>query len=236
MDQLKDKTIMDRAFKAINLKQFSKRNVFDRVDKVDIVCSLHRQYILRMCVKRLFDSYKIPKELKWLYPMLLRAESHQNWLGIHQPYCYITVRHGIVESETDDEWHVDGFSTNITHLPEQNYIWSNIFPTEYVIKPLNIPSDFSSRKHNIQWFIQDSMSTIDKVQTFEEETIYCLDPYIIHRRPKVPEGVRRTFVRISYTPIEIADDNNTPNPLLSIGKYNREGVKDFRNNLIRYKS
>lgn len=41
------------------------------------------------------------------------------------------------------------------------------------------------------------------------------------------------MVRISFTPIEIQDKNNTPNPLME-GKdiYNRDGVKEFRNQLI----
>jgi hypothetical protein len=40
-------------------------------------------------------------------------------------------------------------------------------------------------------------------------------------------------VRLSYTPIEIADSNNTPNPLLPTN-YTRDGVKDFRDTLVRY--
>lgn len=59
------------------------------------------------------------------------------------------------------------------------------------------------------------------------------DPYIIHKRPTVPEGKVRTFVRVSHVPIEIPDVNNTQNPLMP-KNYDRDGVKEFRDSLVDY--
>ena len=69
----------------------------------------------------------------------------------------------------------------------------------------------------------------------ESHTVYCMDPYVIHRRPKKAKGKLRTLVRISFTPIEIVDCNNTRNAML-FRDYKRDGVRDFRDNLKRYRN
>jgi len=61
-----------------------------------------------------------------------------------------------------------------------------------------------------------------------------MDPYVVHRRPPISNGVVRTFVRISFTPIEIPDVNNTPNPLIPTQHYITDGVKSFREHLLDY--
>jgi len=145
------------------------------------------------------------------------------------------VRSGLVESVSDDEWHTDGFSVNITHLPEQNYCWSNVYPTEFVKKSIEFPKDFSPFEHNIHEYIQDFLSLNPTAITIPDcNSVYCFDPYVIHRRPQIPQGIKRAFIRVSFTPIEIVDDNNTENPLLSVLKYGRDAVKSFRNGLKRY--
>lgn len=165
-------------------------------------------------------------------PLIYEVHRHQENIGIRQPFCHITVRHGEVTSKKDDEWHVDGFSMNVSHLPEQNYIWVNKYPTEYIERRFDIPEDFNPRKHNIHLFFQDVIED-EEIKTLDEETLYCLDPYIVHRRPEVPKGITRTFVRVSFCPMEIKDINNTQNPLLP-REYERDGVETFRENLERY--
>jgi len=141
------------------------------------------------------------------------------------------VRHGEVRSVTDDEWHVDGFSTFITHIPESNYVAVNHTPTEYLVQPIEFPDDFDPLVHNVQWYIQNRASL--DVRRLKPHTLYCFDPYFIHRRPSIEPGTHRTFVRVSFTPIEIADDANTPNPLLPMRVYERDGVT-IRNALSDY--
>lgn len=177
----------------------------------------------------MFGEYVIPKELEWVRPLIELCDSNQKLIGIRQPFVYITIRSGLVESVTDDLWHVDGFSQNITHLPEQNYIWSNNYPTEYVTKLFDFPIDFNGLKHNIHLFFQDNIDDKD-ILLMNKNTIYCLDPYVIHRRSPISNNKNRCFIRLSYTPIEIEDINNTINPLL-FTNYKRDGVKDIRNKL-----
>lgn len=225
--------IKDRAFNALNLNQYSNPNKCDLVSKLKLEQPLEDFYILRILIKKMFDSYKIPENLMWCKPLIDKAEEYQNKIGISHPFVYLTIRKGLVKSTTDDEWHVDGFSQTITHLPEQNYIWTDIQPTEYIEKGFVFPKDFHPLKHNIHNFFQNRILEDDKILTMKEETLYCLDPYIIHRRPNIRKDIKRCFIRLSFTPIEINDVNNTYNPLLKTN-YTRDGVKVMRNKLISY--
>lgn len=226
---------LGRSWNAINLKQFNNKNYAEFIEEIKIIPPDSRQYILRMLIKKPFQSFKIPETIEWTKPLIDKAFRTQESVGIRQPYCYITIRSGLVESVNDDAWHVDGFSTNITHLPEQNYCWSNIYPTEFVVTPIKFPVDFLPMKHNIHLYIQDYLDDNNhQIITPDINTLVCFDPYVIHRRPHIPFGIKRTFVRISFTPIEIIDDSNTQNSLIPTSAYGREGVRDFRDGLKRY--
>ena len=225
-------SVRRRGLRALNLNQYNQLNKPESLGQIDLALPYHRMYVLRCLIKRTFEDLQIPPFLRWCRPMIEQAFAYQEKLGINQPFCYITVRHGIVDSVTDDEWHVDGFSMNVTHLPEQNYIWTDHTPTEYVVKKIKFPADFNPRVHNIHGFFQDHI-TNDDVKVMKPMTTYCMDPYVIHRRPTGTSGKQRTFIRISFTQIEIADKNNTLNPLLETN-YTRDGIGAFRNKLIKY--
>lgn len=223
----------DRARQILGLDLFRYKNKIEKTGQYDLNCPVDDQYILRMIVKVPHEEFKIPQELEWAKQMILDAASNQESMGIRHPFCYVTVRHGIVRTENDDKWHTDGFSTAISHLPEQNYIISNCYPTEYVEKAFYFPEDFNPDIHNVHLFFNDYIKESD-IKLAEPNTMYLLDPYIVHRRSnEIPDNTMRTFVRISFTPIEIMDDNNTPNPLLPMRKYNRDGVI-IRNKLQKY--
>lgn len=191
------------------------------------------QYILRMPIRTPdSDGFKIPDELKWILPALHRSIDTQIELGAVFAFVYVTVRAGIVRSVTDDEWHVDGFSMRTPHFPEQNYIWSDVYGTEFLPQNFDIPVDFDPFKHNIHQYFQDRASVTPV--TLETSRLYQIDPYNVHRRPQVPEGTQRAFLRISFIPVEIKDDSCARNPLLALrAPYNRA---DIRLNLVRYES
>jgi hypothetical protein len=230
----KTSSVRDRAFRAINLAQFSELNFPDEVGFFDIQCPYESQKVLRCLVRELNSDFKIPDELLWLSDAIHFAENHQlNTLGVRHPFCYVTVRHGLTTYTTDDEFHSDGFSMNVTHLPEQNYVWTNVEPTEYVTRRFDFPETFDPKTHNVQLFFQDNIDEQTELKVCKEKTFYIFDPYIVHRRPPKTSGMHRTFIRISFTPIEIADVDNTHNPLLP-RHYSRSGVRDVRNKLLRY--
>lgn len=204
----------------------------EEVSRLSIKTPKHSQMILRMMVRNpQTNGWQIPPELDWLASTILKCNKAQELHGIHNPFVYITVRHGPVVSQTDDLWHVDGFSMRVPHPPEQNYIWSNCFGTETLLQEINLPSDFDAGKHNIHQYFQDHANN-QMMYTLRPMTLYVIDPYVIHRRPNLLPSINRTFFRISFVPIEIEDDTCTINPL--IPRRRPYGRKDIRLTLTRY--
>ena len=189
------------------------------------------QYVLRMLVMSPESGgLRMPPELQWLRSTLELCTYMQSEIGVRHPYIYVTVRSGIVRSVADDEWHVDGFSMRVPHVPEQNYVWADSFPTEVLDQQFVIPDDFDPLKHNIHQFFQDRADE-SRVRVLAPQHLHLIDPYIVHRRPAVVVGTRRTFFRISFVPIQIEDDTNTANPLLPVPVFGRT---DVRKTLSRY--
>ncbi len=204
-----------------------------------VVPSVERQYILRMLIKRPGSNFEIPSELEWLRETIMKCANLQeeNGISYNNDFIYVTVRHGIVTSKTDDLWHVDGFSVRKPHRPEQNYIWTNCYPTEGWPGTCFLPRTFDPLKHNLHRFFQNYeeryISFDDgKSKILTSGHLWLIDPFVVHRRPKIPENTFRTFFRVTFAPIEIEDDACTPNPLLPTRKYNNT---DFRDSLVDFK-
>lgn len=224
--------LKDRAKRIVSTKEFENTGTPVATTSLELLCPYQEQKILRMAVRVDGGEYKIPEELNWLLPMFEHVKAYQeNEIEVEHSFCYITVRHGLVDSVTDDEWHVDGFSTRITHIPEQNYIWTNNSGTEFVDLNIDFPKEFNPIFHNVNLFLEDFVIP-SEIQQSKENTVYVLDPYILHRRPTETKQKERTFVRISFVPIEINDINNTQNPLIP-RNYTKNGVS-FRDSLKKY--
>jgi len=189
------------------------------------------QMVLRMMIKSPWSQgFCIPKELSWTTPLLEQVHSYQKKHFIDHPFCYLTVRCGLVSTTTDDVWHVDGFSKRVPHLPEQNYLLTTDYPTEVLHQVFEIPSDFDPFKHNIHLFFQDR-ADVSKSRPASKNKIMVFDPYVVHRRPPSSFGKFRKMIRISFVPVEIEDDTCQQNPLLIHKLYNRV---DVRSKLKKY--
>ena len=230
-------TNRDRFERPINLVQFSQANPPLRVGIVDVTPPREEQKVLRMLVQSPYSGgLQVPEELQWLRGPIARATNYQREkVGVRHPYTYITVRHGLVTTRTDDLWHVDGFSMKYHHLPEANYLFTfGDQTTEYAEQSFDFPSDFDPLRHNVHLFFQRRVKP-ESIRRLHYGTMYMMDPYVVHRRPPDASGWR-TFVRISFTPIEIPDVNNTTNHLIPTAHYSVDGVKGFRNQLLDYDS
>jgi len=222
---------VSRANRPLNLHDFSSNSKPILINVPVRKPIKDRQYILRMMVQSADLPLSIPSELEWIGPTVLTLKEIQNRNGLNNPFIYITVRHGLVTSTTDDLWHVDGFSTRVPHVPEQNYIYSDCYPTEWLTNSWSIPETFDPFRHNIHSFFQER-EHLGKFSTGNPEEIYLADPYCVHRRPKIPPGTTRTMWRISFIPIEIEDNTCTQNPLFPKKIYDRE---DIRTKLTEWK-
>jgi hypothetical protein len=231
MDRL-PQSFVDRAQRLLNLRDFAEKSMPFPVAFNTAFPTTDRQYILRMMVRSAIEKLSIPKELFWLAPTIRNLVKYQDSHGLHNPFIYVTVRHGIVTSETDDQWHVDGFSMRTPHVPEQNYICvEGDIATQYLLKSWQIPDTFDPLVHNIHEFFRDDHQP-GQVATGTPGMIYAIDPYCVHRRPPQVVNKKRTFWRISFVPIEIKDDTCTPNPLFLPKVYGRE---DIRKKLVAWK-
>jgi hypothetical protein len=223
--------IARRAHSLLDLKAFVDTGTALSLGTIDLVPPVERQYVLRMAIRAQGGPRMMPDALTWTSPMLDVALRHQATIDADHPFCYVTVRHGIVDSVSDDDWHVDGFSMKVPHVPEQNYVWCSHTGTECVPLEVAFPDDFDPMRHNIHEylarFVDDGL-----VVRSPDRTVQCMDPYVLHRRPAATAGTNRTFVRISFVPIEIDDVNNTQNPLLP-RVYGFDGVA-YRNHLEPY--
>ena len=114
--------IASRSCDLVSLDGFAEGGLPEAVGRMDLRPPPGRQYVLRMVLRTEGGEIRLPAELAWLAPMLETALAHQRSIKVDHPFVYATVRHGGVDSVTDDEWHVDGFSTKVAHVPEQNYV------------------------------------------------------------------------------------------------------------------
>lgn len=227
-------TFVERAFNSVNLKQFLTPCKPDKAFKYELNCPYERQYILRMMLKEPHKEFKIPEELKWCEDLIMKCNEMQLKNNIRHSYCYITVRHGFVDTNTDYEWHTDGYSEVLTHIPEQNYIVTSNDATEYVELPIKFPKDFSALKHNLVDYIgKEIEKKKPEIKTAKANVVYIFDPYVIHRRPISAQNKTRTFVRVTFVPIEICDDACFENPMIGKKVYNRN-ASTTRNRLKNY--
>jgi len=227
-------TFVERAFNALNVKYFEKAALPDKAFDYELNCPLDRQYILRMMIKQPHQEFNIPPELKWCEDLIMKSHQMQLDNNIKHSYCYITVRHGIHDAVTEDIWHTDGYSEIITHIPEQNYIVTSDYCTEYVEIPLTFPKSFDALKHNIVEYIDNKVTELQpKIHVAKANVVYVFDPYVIHRRPVEAFGKQRTFVRVTFVPIEVCDDACYINPNIEKKTYNRN-ADTTRNKLTSF--
>lgn len=231
-----DKIYMQNRFsQPVNLNQFSEINEPLLVGPTGL-SSFPEQYILRMLVRSPYSKgLHLTKDTLWTAGLINQATDFQKEkIGVIHPYTYLTIRTSDPTSTAAFDWHVDGFSTKYTHLPEANYVAVlGEFATEWARQAFPFPKDFNPLVHNVHLFFQKRIDQY-KIRILEPWMLYFMDPYVVHRRPRAISTQARCFIRISFTPIEIPDINNTVNPLISTAHYNYDGIKEFRNSLKDY--
>lgn len=228
---------MNRDFK--KLKTLSDFHVLDAPREVNVLppsaCPYAKQMILRMLVKPKYaDQWFIPTELTWLEPTIKFMETlDRNITGIKDKWCYITIRHGLLSTTTDDEWHFDGASFRTSLIPERNYVWVSHTPFQYKLGYLSFPPDFDPLRHNLFTYAERQTAT-EPIRTTEAKRWYLVSPFCLHRRNPHTAAEVRTFIRIAFADIEGRDVNNTENSLLPTPAWGRDPVRDFRNQLKDY--
>jgi len=192
------------------------------------------QYILRLLLRPKYGSWVIPKDLFWLKGFLTYlTDLDAKDTGIVKSWCYLTIRHGPIQTYADTEWHFDGASFRTSVIPERNYVWMDKSPFQYKLGNLSFPEDFDPTRHCMFSFAESALSDSPILEA-KERLWYRLTPFCFHRRNPQAESPR-TFIRISFMDIEIRDENNTPNPLLATPAWGRYPALNFRSKLEVYR-
>lgn len=186
-------------------------------------------YALRLLIRAPRDDlFHLPARLEFLQDYIATFAAYQ---AAHFPdaagrFVYLTVRSGPVLSSRDDEMHVDGFQgiSVPRHIPEQNYLWASSHATLYSLQPYWV-SDLDPAVYNLHSYLERATDR-SRLMATKAGSTYLIDPYHVHARPRLPAGITRTVVRLTFSPVEIRDDSNTVNPRLPRGPYNREDVRN----------
>lgn len=195
---------------------------------------MYEQMVLRMLVCPKYGNFAIPDELAWLRQQIANLyETDYNLTGIKDKWCYVTVRNGQAGTYGDTEWHFDGASLRTDTIPERNYIWVSNNPFRFLQGTIKWPKDFDPTHHNMFEYAKRSVNVSNAFIT-EKKKWYLVDPFCLHAKPIMDPSIQRTFIRITFTDIEIRDINNSQNPLLRTDAYGRDPVNTFRNKLQIY--
>lgn len=190
------------------------------------------QSCLRMPIQYRGGDILLPKEYEWVRPMVESARAILSLRRLRYNFTYLTVRKYVDVGQTAEEPHFDGFSMRVSHIPEQNFVWSETKGTEYFVGRYYLPEGFHPMLHNINKCICLPEDEDGGWWEAKPSELIQFDPYVLHKAP-VSDNKNRVFVRVSFVPIEIDDVNNTQNPLLP-RTYTVDGVKSFRNTLLGY--
>jgi hypothetical protein len=188
-------------------------------------------YLLRLLIKMPGTEFIIPEKIGFMAPVISKIAQYQSafFPSYNERFFYLTVRSGVVKSQKDDEFHVDGFQGTATtsvprHIPEQNYIWADSNPTLFSIQPYFL-DHIDPARYNVHTHFE-AVTRKDHVYSALEKGLYIMDPYHVHARPKVEGGTVRSFFRLCASLVEIRDDTCMSNPHIPRGPYGRSDVRD----------
>lgn len=194
--------------------------------------------VLRMPLKFPGTSYKVPKELAALMPLIKRCAEYESFINKQhdQCFCHITFDRSVVEAGQFHRYpgfHGDGIQgTKLTPKVnvEHSYILATEPPTEYCLQPFFL-KHLDEAKHN--YFLEfDKQAQEGNVFKSLANHLYLIDPYMVHRTPQITQSVQRIFVRITYAFTELQHPKNTVNPLFEGQEYEKR--LDIRENLCKF--
>lgn len=147
-------------------------------------------------VKLIDGKFQCEKRLMFLYPLLDHVfYDFLKTYGIAEfskHNIYLTVKYMFKTSSGSFNrlgWHSDGFMTE-----DINYIWSDRFPTIYNISEFKLTQDdrISLEEMNLQALMYNDKKC-------EENMIYRLDQFVIHKVQETTRSGMRAFVKVSFS-------------------------------------
>lgn len=159
---------------------------------------------------------RIPRNLDFLRDTIRDAahDAHTIAPHLHDPYIYVTARRGYATTDNPINrpgWHTDDFGGD-----DLNYIWTDQYPTRFLLsaEPLPIVNNDRAATRQMDNYVrsmgrnggryidgweQDTHLGL-RVVTYPQNSVLRLDPYVIHTTPEIPPpGGMRSFFKISIS-------------------------------------
>lgn len=193
--------------------------------------------VLRLLIRENSEDalLKLPKEIIPFKNFILEQINYhrQHYYINKDAFIYITIRtcnYDNLYYENSKTWHIDGFqgSKIKRHIPEQNFIWCNKLPTEFLLQPM-FCEGLNGSRHNINDFFEKNAKDNFSYEIMKNG-IYIMTPYNIHRvNLKKFKGIR-VFIRLNFSPVLIEDSTNTINPMIPQNQLQMVDVRNFLSN------
>jgi hypothetical protein len=132
---------------------------------------------------------RVPAHLYPLSPLIEHAMVSCSHDG---RYVYLTVKKMYIaknQSANRPGWHLDGYGTD-----DDNFIWSDCLPTEFVTGEFNLSADHQESLAEMRQQAEGRA-----IHVFPERTMIWLDPTNVHRVVECNADCVRTFVKISIS-------------------------------------
>jgi hypothetical protein len=180
--------------------------------------------------------YKIPRQLGVWESLIRRVAEYEKFINPDhdKTFAHVTIDLSMVKAGTFHRYpgfHGDGIQgTKLTPkvCVEHSYIATSSPPTEFCLQPFFL-KHLDEAKHN--YFLEfDRQARDSNVYGSIPDHLYLIDPYMVHRTPKITMDTLRLFVRITYAFTELQHPKNTINPLFKGQKYHKR--VDIRENLM----
>jgi hypothetical protein len=192
--------------------------------------------VLRLPLKFPGTNYRIPQELRGVADLIKRVAEYEKFINPDHDtcFCHITYDTSTVnpgEYHRFPGFHGDGIQgTKLTPKVnvEHSYIVVTSPPTEFCLQPFFL-KHLDEAKHN---FFKEFDRQAHDVNLYSSLPghLYLIDPYMVHRTPKITAPVERTFMRITYAFTELQHPKNTINPFFQGQEYEKR--IDIRENLM----
>lgn len=194
--------------------------------------------VLRMPLKFPGTFYKVPESVAGLMPLIKRIAEYESFINPQhdETFCHITFDKSVVsrgEYHRFPGFHGDGIQgTKLTPkvLVEHSYILSSSPPTEFCLQPFFL-KHLDESKHN--YFLEfDKQAKKENIYRTLPNHLYLIDPYMVHRTPKITRKVNRVFFRMTYAFTELQHPKNTVNPMFFGQQYDKRA--DVREHLTPF--
>ncbi len=139
----------------------------------------------------------------------------QNNIEYNDRYCYITIDNKNIkggESQRDFGWHIDGMQGNevaTKQLADYQFIWTDETPTKFCNQMFDI-HDIDPSKHNVFKKLGRQVYG-ENCFIINKNTIYLMNPYLLHTATKSEKDIFRNFIRLSFTNTPITSIKMTVN-------------------------